>query len=505
MRAAIYARYSSHMQREESIDAQLRAARAYCEKKGYIIVKEYCDFEESAKTDKRPAFQEMIYDGRNKMFDRVIAYKVDRIARKRQDHIFYKVKLQEVGITIEYTDQPLDNSPESIILEGVLEAMSEYYIANLAREIKRGHSENALKAKFNGGTAPFGYMVIDGNYKINALEAIAVNKIFELYAEGKGYGAIASYLNINGYITRNNRPFSKSGLFEILRNRKYNGTYIFRKTVEAPNGKRNSHHMNPNAIVLANAIPPIVSDELWERVQKRLKENEKKPGAFKAKYDYRLSGKIYCGECGSPMHGSASNANGKLYLRYICSNRANKKTSCSNSSISLEMLESFAIHAIEDRIFDIVNLQEIINEINASFKEQSVSLQRELNAEYQRRADIQRKIDNLLNYIEDGVYDSAIGQRITRNKDLISKIDQNITELKCLLDKQVNDNSEEAFTKIEQFRSLLHSNHTESIRSVFDLFLNRVSVFKNYVDISLNLDPEQKLKGIDFNECCNIC
>ena len=126
MRAAIYARFSSNNQREESITAQLRAAHDYATKKGYSVVKEYADEAISGRKDDRPAFQEMIKDAKAGLFDVLIVHKIDRFARNRLDSAIYKYDLRKAKVAIEYVEHNLDSSPESIILESVLEGMAEY-------------------------------------------------------------------------------------------------------------------------------------------------------------------------------------------------------------------------------------------------------------------------------------------------------------------------------------------------------------------------------------------
>lgn len=117
-RVACYARYSTNMQREESISAQVRAMENYCDSKGWKIVRIYVDEAFSATTDKRPQFQQMISDSVNKIFDIILVHKLDRFARNRYDSSLYKHKLQKNGVRLCSVLEHLDNSPESILLEG---------------------------------------------------------------------------------------------------------------------------------------------------------------------------------------------------------------------------------------------------------------------------------------------------------------------------------------------------------------------------------------------------
>jgi len=159
VRAAIYARFSSDNQRDESIDAQLRAIRDYAKKNDVVIVAEYVDRAKSATTDNRPEFLQMIEDSKKGQFDVVLVHKLDRFARNRQDSIGYRMELKRYGVSLVSILEYLDESPESIILESVLEAMAEYYSKNLSREVRKGMNENALKGLHTGGLPPLGYDV----------------------------------------------------------------------------------------------------------------------------------------------------------------------------------------------------------------------------------------------------------------------------------------------------------------------------------------------------------
>ena len=156
-KAVIYARYSSHNQREESIEGQLRECNSFASHNDMEIVAEYIDRAISGGTDDRPEFQRMIRDSDRKNFDAVIVYAIDRFARNRYDSATYKMKLKKNGVKVYYAKQSIPDSPEGIILESVMEGYAEYYSENLAMHIKRGQRENALQCKVVNGRPPLGY------------------------------------------------------------------------------------------------------------------------------------------------------------------------------------------------------------------------------------------------------------------------------------------------------------------------------------------------------------
>ena len=146
--AVIYARYSSHSQTEQSIEGQIAAARQYAEAKGYNVIREYIDRAKTGRNDNRAEFQRMLSDTAKRQFDIIICWKVDRFGRSREEITFNKYKCKKNGVKVEYVAEQLSNTPESVILESVLEGMAEYYSLQLSQNIHRGQLESAKKVTF---------------------------------------------------------------------------------------------------------------------------------------------------------------------------------------------------------------------------------------------------------------------------------------------------------------------------------------------------------------------
>ena len=146
-RAVIYARFSSHNQRDESIDAQERARREYAKHHKLQVIEVYADRGKSGTNSEREEFQRMIKDSGEKKFRYLIVHKIDRFSRDKCDAFTYKRKLRANGVIIISVVENLDDSPESIMLESVIEGMAQYYSKNLAREVRKGQKETALQHK----------------------------------------------------------------------------------------------------------------------------------------------------------------------------------------------------------------------------------------------------------------------------------------------------------------------------------------------------------------------
>ncbi len=281
--AYAYARFSSDNQREESIDAQLRAIREYCRREGIKILREFKDEAFSARTANRPAFQSLFGLIAEHPADYLIVHKLDRFARNRGDAAFYRAKLKEAGMRLVSVIERLDDTPESIIMEGILESMNEYYSANLSRETKKGLTENILKGKRNGGVCPTGY-TLESQHLIPNADAPKIAEVFRLYAQGKPYSVIEKATG-----------FKKTTIRYMLDNETYTGSI----------GKGETKY--------EHAHEAIVDPSTWEACQKRIR-NSRMNAAGRAKVDYMLSGVCVCGKCGKPLNGIS----GGTHRYYTC-------------------------------------------------------------------------------------------------------------------------------------------------------------------------------------------
>lgn len=282
--AYAYARFSSDNQREESITAQLRAIHEYCDTHDIHILQEFKDEAQSARTDKRPAFQDMFALIKERPADYLIVHKLDRFARNRADAAFYRGKLKETGMRLVSVLEPLDDSPESIIMEGLLDSLNEYYSANLSRESKKGIKENIIQGKRNGGKAPWGYTCVNQHLVPNK-DAETVKRFFQMYAEGEKLSVIAERLKL---------PITNYQA--VLGNEVYIG------------------NLRSGQWVHENAHEPIVDMATWELVQKRRHDSPFNASNRKKEF-YLLSGMLVCGKCGKRM--ICYQAKGK-YFYYSC-------------------------------------------------------------------------------------------------------------------------------------------------------------------------------------------
>ena len=484
IRAAVYARYSSDNQREESITAQIRAAQEYCQKKTYLIVQEYTDEALSARTDNRPAFQRMIKDAQNHYFDVLIVHKIDRFARDRFDDAHYKRLLKLAGVSIEYVEQNIDGSPEGVIMESLLVGMAEYYSQNLSREVKKGLKENALQGKHTGGTPALGYDVDrEGYYVINEAEAEIVKKIFFLKMQGKGYLEIVKFLQSMGYKTKRGGEFGKNSICDLLKNRKYIGIYTYGRVAGGHSEKRNSHKDSSTMIEIEGAIPAIIDRTTFQGVQNQF--TKRAPAASTAKEFYYLSRLIVCGECGAKMVGARVTSRGNKYAYYRC-DKQQRNNYCGNSRIKKEDIES-AVFDYVTKSFDVEQIPELTKSINKAITESCIETNSEMEKLNNQKKDFSKKINNLLMAIEDMGLNSSLKDKLLENQQSLAEIENMIqaTEAKSFYN---NLTTEEIIAKLESFS--LKNKTPEQVRSIVNTVIDSVVIKKDEIDIILRFSLE---------------
>jgi len=425
----------------------------------------------------------MIKDSEIGIFNLVIVHKLDRFARDRYDSAFYKRQLKRNGVRLISVLEQLDDSPESIILESVLEGMAEYYSANLAREVMKGMKETALQCKHTGGKPPLGYDVAeDKTYIINEQEAQAVRLIFNMYATGKGYNEIIDKLNKEGYRTQTGRKFGKNSIHDILRNEKYRGIYIFNRSTKKSEGKRNNHanKKEKDIIRIKGGMPRIISDEIWERVQMRMSKNKK--GANSAKENYLLAGLLYCGKCGGAMTGNRKYAgrNKTLYVSYECSTRKRTKE-CDMKAINKDYIENAVIDYLEKNVFAPDAINSLITKIIKYTVTQTAEIDRDIRLFTDQLVGVDTEINNIVNAIAAGMFHPSMKEKMDSLETKKAKLVQKLEEAK--LQAEMHAPNEDMIRKYLEKDSDIKNKSPEEQKRIIQTYVQKIIVYENTIDI----------------------
>lgn len=503
IRAAAYARFSSDNQRDESIDAQLRAIHKYAAENGYQIVEEYIDRAKTGTNDRREEFQRMIRDSDTRDFEVVIVHKLDRFARKRYDSAVYRKALSDNGVKLISVLEQFSDTPEGIIFEGMSEAMSEYYSANLSREVKKGQLENALACKHTGGYAPLGFRVnSEMKYEINEEEAVHVRYIFQSILSGMSYTEIIAELNRRGVKTRRGREFGRNSLHEILRNEKYAGVYVYRRSAPADTyGRRNNHanRSEKDIIRIENGIPQIISRELFNAVQAVLDKRKAAPFTRSdAKEVYLLSGKVFCGVCGNSYCGNRMHCgrNKSLYITYRCNSHSGKGTgNCRNKDVNRNYLESYIRKLLAEILFDENRLEGVISEYNKlvrSNEGESASELKSLNSTIKRT---RKEIDNIVGIMA-STGSASLAAALDEREKALAMLEEKKREIEAR-QVTIETNRDDIIEAFRRGREMLLSGTIPHLRQLIQLYVSRIEVYPDHITATLNYLPALKAVGSD--------
>jgi site-specific DNA recombinase len=337
-RCAIYARYSSDMQRESSIEDQIHKCREYAEKQGWVVAENYVVYDQAisgANFDERASLQRLLAaaEQRPRPFDVLLIDDTSRLARNVEDQLFSIKVLGFNAIHVVSVSQGLDSSNASARMSFTLHGMmDEQFLEDLANKVRRGQEGCVRKGKYIAGGRCYGYKNVPdedptqkGDYGralvrgvervVLEKEAAVVERIFQMYAGGLSFDTIAQTLRAEGVPAprppRKNsvRAWSGDGIGEMLRNPIYIGQYIWKRTstVRDPKTRRMRARPTPESEWVRSERRDwcIVDDELWNKVQEQRALKNRvgihKIGGLertKRSHQYLFSGLLFCGVCG---------------------------------------------------------------------------------------------------------------------------------------------------------------------------------------------------------------
>lgn len=402
-----YCRYSSDLQTEASIEQQEEEQLEYAKKHKIIIVKFYCDEAKTGKKSTRENFQEMISDAlKSNFINSVLVWKTDRFARNTIDSLLFRRDLKKKGIKLISITQPIpDSTPEGKLMNTFLAAIDEYYSDNLASNVKRALKSNARKSKFNGGIPPLGYDIVNQEYVINPEEAKIVQKIFDMRAKGYSLIDISLEMNRLGYKTKKGTEFKKNSLYDLLKNEKYIGNYIYAKGT-----KEDHRNLNENVIKHEGTIPAIIDKEVFYMVNKK-----KTKSSTASKNFYLLTGLIYCGKCGGVYSGTTltSHKNGKTYKNqyYRCSNNS-KIGNCDAKMIKKDVIENKIIKLLTEQLMDSSTIEKIIENVNREYKNTQKDFEKDIELMQKKVDTLEKESESLLALCSQGLGNKKITDRM---------------------------------------------------------------------------------------------
>ena len=421
----IYTRVSTAMQIDGySLDAQKSRMKAFAEYNDYEIVGEYEDAGKSGKSiEGRAEFNRMMEDiksGKDGV-SFVLVFKLSRFGRNAADVLSTLQVMQDFGVNLICVEDGIDSSKDAgKLMISVLSAVAEIERENIRVQTMEGRIQKAREGKWNGGFAPYGYKLENGQLFINEEEAAAIRVIFDQYVHtDMGANGLAKYLDQHG-IHKIQRQNGKNPLFDaslirrILKNPVYCGKIAYgRRRTEKVHGTRNDYRLveQDDYLLVDGQHEGIVSEELWHEAQvKLLAQAEKYEHVNRGKDTkvHLLSGIVKCPICGAGMYGNKSikhkqdGTKYKDFFYYGCKHRTmTRGHKCDyRKQIHEELLDS----AVAEVIVKLVSnpkfaamMQEKINmKVDTAAIEQEIAnYEKQLRQYYAVKSKLMEEIDSL--------------------------------------------------------------------------------------------------------------
>ncbi|NEY18568.1 recombinase family protein [Bacillus ginsengihumi] len=511
-RVAIYARVSTTEQAEEgySIDEQTRLLSQYCEREGYVVYKEYADRGISGKSIKgRASLQQLLDDAKEKLFDIVLVWKSNRLARNILDMLKIVEFLKQKNIVFRsYSEQYETETSAGKLQFNMMAVIAEFERDNIAENVKMGMIARAKEGSWNGGQV-LGYdseQVQGDNRKrtltrlvVNEKEAATVRRIFGLYTEGHGYKSIANTVNKERHRSKKGNLFSINAIKTILTNPIYIG--FIRYNVRRDWNEQRRNNINPEPVIEKGHHKAIISEETWQKAQSILKSRSKTPNRVHSG-EFPLTGIMKCPVCGAGMVlGRTTNkrkdGSKRVLEYYVCGEWKNKGTSaCHSNGVRTEYADEYVLNKIAKFASSDALINDVVKKVNKGYRTISEPLQREYAILKRSLEAIQSKKDKVLGLYEDGILNKI---------DLKSRLDK-LDEEKKLLDERIapieqqlgqSAKKEVTFKMVKQVMQSFTESYKQSItgeqrKQLLHLLINKVTIAdnRNIDSIQIQLNNE---------------
>lgn len=475
MRCAIYARFSSDLQRPTSIEDQLRRCREFAAKQGWTVVEEFVRFDEAktaATLAGRDALKALMSAAKTKPkpFDCLLVDDTSRLARYLPDVLSMNDRLLYHGVFIYAVAQRLDcrekTSRPLLTLHGM---MDEQFLVSLGEKVHRGQEGRALKGMQPGGKC-FGYRNVPiedptriGKYGRAAVSGVKlefdeeqapiVKRVFAMYADGNSLATIAKILNAEGVQapqpprTRQIRAWHPSALREMLRNERYRGVFVWNRTRKERNPEtgRKTSRPRPESDWMRVEVPEwrLIPEDLWKRVEAQIQRVNKRFGAASVGGHgrmgrgpkYLFSGFMVCGLCGARMI-IVSGDGRRGYVKYGCPSHRYRGVCANNVLIRRDRLEHQLLTGLSDRIlkpemieFALERFQEQLQRRLQELRDQADSAADGVAALQTKRQELKMKVSNVTEAIAAVGHSPGLLAQLATIEAEIASLDERLAEM----------------------------------------------------------------------------
>ena len=438
-RAVIYARYSSDLQNETSIDDQIRICKERIDQEGWILGQDYCDYAVSGASMQRDALKQLMEDAAAGAFDIVVTEGLDRMSRDSEHMPGIYKRLTYHGVRIYSLTDGGFVSDMHIAFGGAKNAM---FLKDLSFKVKRGISGKVAKGRAIT-KAPYGYDIVRrfdtqgqpvrGERSINEAEAATVRRIFTLYNQGQSARKIAKTFNHEGIPSPSGKEWHATSIngnrhkgSGILNNELYIGRVVWNRLSyhKDPDTERRTRRDNDQKDWVVGEAPHlrIIDQALWDQVKARQEQlAQKQTPQDKRRPPHLLSYLLKCGACGGGF-----TIVGRGY--YSCYQSRNKGICTNRKTIHKDKLHNAVLDALETQLLNHDLLQHFSEAYNAHLHHICEAQQGHIKqAEHQlKKLDTEKA--KLIEAIKAGIPAESLKEEFTRNtqqrEHLLNSIEQ---------------------------------------------------------------------------------
>lgn len=460
MKIALFGRYSSKMQDELSMDAQLAEMEAFATRQGWEIADRYLMPEvNSSDLARSPEFQRMLDDAKAKRWKLLLCHKLDRLGRDREMVVMFKAQLRRQGIEIRSVVENLSDSMEHRLLEGMYELFADHFRQNLASETRKGHRQLTREGYWKGGKPPYGYVaqpVEAGKRSRTRLvpcpkQGPVMEEVYRRIAAGESPGLVLRWVAI-----KTGEPVWQSQtLYARVRNPIYYGRLEYGRT-SLPAGRPRKKLAEEQMTV--GECEAIVSEELWKAANAKIAERSARQVRVPRRVDqpYLFSGLLKCQDCGGKIIGG--NAGGRRVYRCI-------DRQCGSSSIRADILEP----EVKEKMLDFLNSQDdrvkMLKAFTAELQPIYQQSQKDEADCWARLAEVRSRQRKLIEAVELGIGDiSLVAERLRELKSQEAELVSAAGTAQAGADARVNANLEQLADAMEVVRDGLADGAEEDIQ-----------------------------------------
>jgi site-specific DNA recombinase len=457
MICGIYARFSSDLQREASIEDQIRKCREYAGSRGWFVAENhiYTDYALSGEGSDRPGLKAMLKAacGSTPGFGAILVDDSSRLSRDLGESLQMQKRLEFAGMRLVAVSQGIDSADEQAsVLLTVHGLVDSLFLKGLSQKTRRGMEGLVIRGQHTGGRC-YGYRATPlegGGSKlvVHEPEAVIVRRIFEMVASGMSLKRVAKLLNAEG--VRSPRPgirkkydtWAPSAIYEIIRRELYIGRKVWGKTkkVKVPGTNRRVKRPRPSSEWRVQEMPHlgVVSQDLWDATQAAIKLKQEKYSSPNGKgltsrtasSPYLLSGFLKCSQCG----GNIIIVRGRStkYGTYGCAQHFCRGACKNDVRMRQEDLERLILERLQAEVLKPEVVQIVVEELRRALEAEANSSEMITHFEA-RRAELESELKNLTTAIAKAKASTSLLEAIADRERELRSVK---TQLKAARDQQ---------------------------------------------------------------------